>query len=321
MNMSRAAGVAALLIALSNSGLALAGGGHAANPAPTPTKPVTAKPASKKDAPAAEPVKEAAAPKQAVEEKAPAKPQPSHTDASSEAPTAKQSLAWLTEGNTRFVESKAENPNTDSARISEVASGQHPFATILTCADSRIPVERVFDRGVGDLFVIRVAGNVAGESETGTIEYGAGHLHTPLLVVMGHTACGAVNAAAANADLHGAVAKLVGRIKPAVDQARSQYPELKPEQIAPIAVRLNVWQSVGNLISGSEEIRGLVSDGKLEVVGAIYDLNTGRVHFLGSHPSQADLLKSNPAATAEASPKAEANDAHADAEPASEKSH
>lgn len=338
MNLSRT-NLIAMILAASTGTAVLADGGSGADHAAAPhTPPATAapKPATAKPAPKAAPKPEASAPRSAQDpskapapadaakadahgEKAPTPP-PAHAGAS-DGPTAARALAWLTEGNARFASSKAENPNSDSARISEVATGQHPFATILTCADSRIPVERVFDRGVGDLFVIRVAGNVAGESETGTIEYGAGHLHTPLLVVMGHTACGAVNAAASNAELHGAVARLVERIKPAVEEARSQYPELKPEQIAPIAVRVNVWKSVATLIGGSDEIRSLVSEGKLEVVGAIYDINSGRVHFLGEHPAQSDLLKGG-AATAEIEAKPARGDAHADAESTpSEKSH
>jgi carbonic anhydrase len=239
-----------------------------------------------------------------------------------ETPTAEQALAWLEEGNARFVKNNAENPNSSTERVSEVASGQHPFASILSCADSRVPVERVFDRGVGDLFVIRVAGNVAGESETGTIEYGTGHLHTPLLVVMGHTSCGAVGAAASGAELHGAVAKLVSRIQPSVDQAKAQYPELKPDQIAPIAIRLNVMNTIENLITGSEEIRELASAGKLEIVGAVYDLTSGRVQFLGEHPRQTALLngkgevntaKANTPAAVPA-PASNEQDAQADAE-------
>jgi carbonic anhydrase len=224
--------------------------------------------------------------------KAPAAPtaKPAPATKSDESPTAEQALTWLEEGNARFIKNNAENPNSSTERVSEVASGQHPFASILSCADSRVPVERVFDRGVGDLFVIRVAGNVAGESETGTIEYGTGHLHTPLLVVMGHTSCGAVGAAASGAELHGAVAKLVSRIQPSVDQAKAQYPELKPDQIAPIAIRLNVMNTIENLITGSEEIRDLASAGKLEIVGAVYDLTSGRVQFLGEHPRQTALL-------------------------------
>ena len=249
---------------------------------------------------------------------------PTPTIKSDETPTAEQAMAWLEEGNARFTKNNAENPNSSTERVSEVATGQHPFATILSCADSRVPVERVFDRGVGDLFVIRVAGNIAGESETGTIEYGTGHLHTPLLVVMGHTSCGAVGAAASGAELHGAVAKLVARIQPSVQQARAQYPELKPDQLAPIAIRLNVMNTIENLITGSDEIRGLANTGKLEIVGAVYDLTSGRVQFLGEHPRQTALLggkgemntakASAPAAVPAPAPAPNEHDAQADAD-------
>ncbi len=227
--------------------------------------------------------------------KAPVDP---HASSGSEAaPSAAEALAWLKEGNARFVKQHAENPNTGAERISETASGQRPFASVLSCADSRVPVERVFDRGVGDLFVVRVAGNIAGESEMGTLEYGTGHLHTPLLVVMGHTSCGAVAAAASGAELHGAVGRLVGRIRPSVEEAREQFPELKPDQITPIAIRVNVMRTIETLMTQSEEIGGLVREGKLEIVGAVYDLNSGTVHFLGGHPEQTALLNA-PAARA-----------------------
>ena len=114
--------------------------------------------------------------------------------------TGDAALKMLQEGNQRWVMDKDENPNTDPSRRAMLAEkGQKPFVTILTCADSRLPVERIFDRGVGEVFVVRVAGNVAGTSETGTIEYAVGHIKTPLLVVMGHTKCGAVAAAASGA--------------------------------------------------------------------------------------------------------------------------
>jgi carbonic anhydrase len=160
----------------------------------------------------------------------------------------------------------------------------------LTCADSRIPVEQVFDQGVGDIFTVRVAGNTAGISETGTIEYGAGHLKTPLLVVMGHTKCGAVGAAASNAPVHGMVAKLVANIQPAVERARRNNPGIDDKQLAAIAVKENVWQTVFDLFKNSDELREMVAHGKLKVVGAVYDIATGKVEFLGEHPWQGELL-------------------------------
>ncbi|MFM9958685.1 MAG: carbonic anhydrase [Phycisphaerales bacterium] len=300
------------------AGTALGGGSHASPtghgstpPAPKPassepskTLRMGATPKASDDDAAHKPAAQPASKPVAKSAAAPATAPSAHASAA-DGPSAEQALAWLKEGNARFVKQNTENPNSNAERISETAAGQHPFASILSCADSRVPVERVFDRGVGDLFVVRVAGNVAGESETGTLEYGTGHLHTPLLVVMGHTACGAVNAAASGAELHGAVAKLVGRIQPSVEQARAQFPELKPEQITPIAIRLNVMQTIENLITQSEGIGNLVRENKLEIVGAIYDLNSGTVHFLGEHPQETALLKQ---------PR-ESGDAHADAEP------
>ena len=204
--------------------------------------------------------------------------------------TADQALALLTEGNQRWVADKERNPNATPQRREQTAGGQNPFATVLTCADSRVPVERVFDRGVGDVFVIRVAGNVAGQSETGTIEYGVEHLKTPVLVVMGHTKCGAVAAAASGASLHGALGGLVDHIKPAVDRARSQNPGATPEQIAAAAVRENVWQTIYDLYSSSPELRSFASNGSVKVVGAVYDIHSGQVEWIGEHPWQREII-------------------------------
>ena len=113
-----------------------------------------------------------------------------------------QAMERLREGNARFQSAKSIHPDLGPARLRQTAEeGQHPFATILTCSDSRVPPELVFDQGVGDIFVVRVAGNVCGEDEAGTIEYGADHLKTPLLVVLGHSRCGAVTAVATDAKL------------------------------------------------------------------------------------------------------------------------
>lgn len=205
--------------------------------------------------------------------------------------TAEQALAFLTEGNARWVANTPQAPNTDSSRRADVAeNGQKPFVTVLTCADSRLPVERLFDRGVGDVFVVRVAGNVAGESETGTIEYGVGHLKTPLLVVMGHTKCGAVAAAASGAEVHGHVADLVSQITPAVDRAKRANPNLTGADLAAAAVKENVWQTVFQLFKNSPEFLEAVQSGKLKVVGAVCDISTGKVEWMGEHPWQSELI-------------------------------
>lgn len=203
---------------------------------------------------------------------------------------ADDALTQLREGNERWVAGTSNHPNTTSQRRAEVAQGQQPFAAILTCADSRLPAERLFDRGVGDLFVIRVAGNVAGDSETGTIEYGLEHLKAPLLVVMGHTKCGAVAAAASNGELHGKVAGLVAHIKPAVERAQRNNPRANPEDLARLAVKENVWQTIYDLLKESDVCRDKVAAGQVRIVGAICDITTGKVEWLGEHPWQSELL-------------------------------
>jgi len=204
---------------------------------------------------------------------------------------ADKAMSMLAEGNARWVAGAATAPNTSPARRQNVAdNGQKPFASILACADSRLPLERLFDRGIGDLFVVRVAGNVSGDSETGSLEYGVGHLSTPLLVVMGHTKCGAVGAAASGAQLHGKVAALVKNILPAVERARKNNPSATAQEITAIAVKENVWQSIFDLFKNSEEIRGMATSGKVRVIGAICDISTGKVEFLGEHPWQSELL-------------------------------
>jgi carbonic anhydrase len=205
--------------------------------------------------------------------------------------TADEAMKMLMEGNDRWVAGKTTSPNTDAARRKEVAdNGQTPFVTILTCADSRLPVERIVDRGVGEVFTIRVAGNIAGTSETGTVEYGLGHLNTPLLVVMGHTKCGAVAAAASGAEVHGKIADIVDAIEPAVARAKRKNPALEGAELTAASVKENVWQSVFGLIRESKDIRKLVAEGKVKVVGAVCDISTGKIEWLGEHPWQHEMI-------------------------------
>ena len=198
-------------------------------------------------------------------------------------------MMLLKEGNVRFATGKSQHPNLEAERRnSTVAQGQEPFATILACSDSRDPVELLFDRGVGDLFVVRVAGNVAGPSELASIEYGVGHLHTSLLVVMGHTKCGAVTAAVKGAEVHGHLPALIQRIKPAADMAKQETSN--PDELIPAAIRANVWLTISEVLKQSGEVRRLILAGKLQVFGAVYDLETGKVTWLGMHPGQEELI-------------------------------
>lgn len=204
--------------------------------------------------------------------------------------SAVEALIRLQRGNERFVSGNLEHPDLSPARIRENAKkGQFPFATVLGCSDSRVPVEIVFDQGVGSLFVIRVAGNVSDVDETGSMEYGFGHLKTPLVVVLGHTSCGAVTAVAQEAKVGGSIPALVDNIVPAVRK-------VKATESGPVAkwinkaVQANVWQSIEELLKRSGEARHKVMGGSLSIVGAMYHLDSGKVEFFGEHPEQARIL-------------------------------
>lgn len=197
----------------------------------------------------------------------------------------------LKDGNWRFVSNNAVHLQQDGYRRSFTAkNGQKPFAVILSCADSRVPPELLFDQGLGCLFVVRVAGNVARTDEVATVEYGTGHLGARLVVVMGHTMCGAVTAVVQKADVGPNVAQLVRPIVPAVERARAQNPGLTGGPLLEAAIRANVFQSVADLLRNSAELRELVAAGKVQIVGAMYYLSTGEVQFLGEHPEQTQLL-------------------------------
>jgi carbonic anhydrase len=199
------------------------------------------------------------------------------------------SLMLLKEGNARFAAGKQLHPHQDAERRSTTAAqGQEPFATILACSDSRDPVELIFDRGVGDLFVARVAGNVAGLSELATVEYGVGHLHTPLLIVMGHSQCGAVPAVVQGAELHGHLHALAEKIKPAAGKVKAGASDA-PDAVSK-AIEANVWQSIEDIIKQSQVVRGGLSSGQLSVIGAIYDLEQGKVTWLGAHPAEDSMI-------------------------------
>jgi len=150
-------------------------------------------------------------------------------------PSADMALTELKEGNAHHAGKRYQHPHQTAARQRELASGQHPHAIVLSCADSRVAPEIIFDQGLGDLFDVRVAGNVAGDTEVASIEYAAAHLHTPLLVVMGHQMCGAVTAAAEAQEPEGHLPSLVAMIRPAVESARKQ-----PGDLIGNAVRINV---------------------------------------------------------------------------------
>jgi methyl-accepting chemotaxis protein len=237
------------------------------------------------------------------------------TTPSSVAPTADEVLTALKEGNARFVAGTPQHPHSGMDRVIETSAGQTPMATVIGCSDSRVALERLFDRGIGDLFVVRVAGNVADTDEIGSAEYGTGHLHTPLMIILGHTKCGAVSAVASGAALHGSIPSLVDNIIPAVERARHANPGVSDKDLIPFAVRENVFESIASTLTHSQEIRDLVTEGKLRVVGAVYDIDTGIVDWLGEHPAQSALLTPSTTSIAQASGDhasiAQASDDHA----------
>jgi carbonic anhydrase len=203
-------------------------------------------------------------------------------------PGADEALQILKDGNKRFVSGKCANPNCDIGRANLAGKsdqGDYAYATIVSCSDSRVPVERIFDAGIMDLFIVRIAGNVVDGDEAGSIEYGLGHVKTPLLIVLGHSQCGAVKAVTAAVEGHGHalernIPALVDNIQPAVKRAMKNHPELKGNDLVPFGVEENVWQGIEDLFMRSPATREQVKSGKVKVVGAIYDVAGGTVNWL-----------------------------------------
>jgi carbonic anhydrase len=194
--------------------------------------------------------------------------------------TPDEALARLKRGNARFVSGKARFPTLQKEVLAALTKGQQPYATILGCSDSRVPPELVFDAGFGELFIVRVAGNVLGPSIMGTLQYAKAHLHTPLFVVMGHEGCGAVEAALASkfrgARHRSRIEVLLTYILPALDRLDRT---LSHAALLEAAVEANVRWTLREL-RATPEVRARRSDGLMKLVGAVYELHTGRVRFL-----------------------------------------
>ena len=190
-------------------------------------------------------------------------------------PTADEAIERLIAGNQRYVTAKQSHPHQTPERRSELCEGQCPFAVILGCADSRVPPEVIFDQGLGDLFVIRVAGNIVDDGVLGSVEYAAEHLHTPLVVVLGHSNCGAVGATVAGGELEGHLPALAAAIQPAVDEVKDL-----PGDLVDNAVRANAKMVAGQLKASRPVLADLVHAGELKIVAARYDIDTGLVELL-----------------------------------------
>jgi carbonic anhydrase len=194
--------------------------------------------------------------------------------------SADAALNRLIEGNRRFATDKAIAPNRSESRRIEITRGQHPFAIILGCVDSRVPPELIFDQGLGDLFVIRSAGQVIDDAILGSIEFGVAELGIPLILVLGHSKCGAVTATIEtlekNLPVEGAIGTLVENIKPAVGRAKGHG-----EQLIDQAARMNVALEI-NRLKESPILSGAIKGGRTKIVGAFYNLSTGLVEIMTS---------------------------------------
>lgn len=183
----------------------------------------------------------------------------------------------LVKGNIRFVENLRANRDFQS-QVKATSSGQYPFAVILSCIDSRVPAETVFDQGIGDLFSVRVAGNIVNEDVLGSMEYACGVVGSKIAVVMGHTKCGAVNAACQNVQM-GNITALLDKIQPAVNKVKAGSADLTEDQVETVG-RENVAIAIEQIRERSSILSNLEKEGKIQIVGAVYSVTTGEVEFI-----------------------------------------
>jgi len=186
-----------------------------------------------------------------------------------------EAMVRLLEGNLRYVTEQVASADRGGVRRTEVAKGQHPFAAIVSCADSRVPPEIIFDQGLGDLFVVRIAGNLATDEAIGSIEYAVEHLGVRLVVVLGHEKCGAVKAALDGGHAPGRIEDLVEAIAPAVERSRTRAGDPLDN-----AVRANVRMVVDRLVFAEPILAEKAREGAIKIIGARYDLDSGTVETL-----------------------------------------
>lgn len=203
--------------------------------------------------------------------------------------SAKEALDRLREGNLRFVADKRNADTSVETRRREVVDGQQPFAIILGCSDSRVPAEMVFDQGLGDLFVIRVAGNIVAPSQIGSVEFAAERYGTKLVVVLGHSQCGAILATLEalkqpNENTSRNLQSIVDRIRPSVETLLDTGLKHDHDALVHQSVRANIRASANHLRHGSESLENLIQNHGLRVVGAEYSLETGAVEFFDGVP-------------------------------------
>ena len=189
-----------------------------------------------------------------------------------------EALKKLIDGNNRFVQSAQAQKDIGNNRRTELTKGQHPFAVILSCSDSRVPPEHIFDQGMGDIFVVRVAGNVADSIELGSVEYAAEHLGVPLILVLGHQSCGAVKATVDGGKPEGNIGSIVKKIAPAVKKARETVKE--KDKLLDAAILENTKSTAKTLTKKSSIIKHLVEEKKVKIAAGVYNMATGKVELV-----------------------------------------
>ena len=191
--------------------------------------------------------------------------------------TAQDAVQILKDGNARFVANQKADRDL-LKQVSQTGGGQFPFAAVLSCIDSRVPAEIVFDQGIGDIFSARVAGNIVNEDVLGSIEYACKVAGSKAIVVLGHSKCGAVTAACKGVEL-GNITALLSKIQPAVDEVKPTVDEFTPEAIETVSVA-NVNQSIANIKKDSPILAEMEANGEIQIVGAIYHVENGTVTWL-----------------------------------------
>ncbi len=196
-------------------------------------------------------------------------------------PTTEEAIEFLIAGNARFAAGASIHPNlTEQVRLETYEQGQKPFCAVLSCADSRAPVEMVFDQGIGDIFSVRSAGNVADEVVRGSLEMGVYKFGIPLLIVMGHTDCGAIKLAVDGDRLHGSMPSVIDLIIPVAETVREQNPGLGKDGLILEVTRANARHVVNELVKRSDVFRRKIVGGELKVMSALHDLKSGLVEWL-----------------------------------------
>lgn len=185
-----------------------------------------------------------------------------------------KAIEMLKEGNKRFLNKKQVNRDLNS-QVSETSGGQNPYAVVLSCIDSRVPVELTFDQGIGDIFSARVAGNIINEDVLGSMEYACGVAGSKAILVLGHTKCGAVTAACQGVEL-GNITALLSKVKPAIAEVKARMGTVEVEEVT----KSNVQQSIKEIREKSTILKDLESEGKIKIVGAVYHVENGSVTFL-----------------------------------------